>query len=181
MKKIFRTYFGQGSVAAYERFMTFQIDATQCCAPILSCQCHRPKACGCSFHRQNRHRVCRQSQVRPLPILILIQGYQILPPRQRQINSDPKEHPLSEQGERRRGDFRQNGHINLLSVRTALRGVRSLELATEQVHGNHGTQRQNETDQSPDHRITSSQFCGSKTEKAWIPSRDFADNQSFYG
>ena len=108
-------------------------------------------------------------------------GNPIPPPRQRQINSDSKEHPLSEKGERRRGDLRQNGHMNLLSVRAALRGVRSLELATEQIHGNHGTQRQNETDQSPEHRITSSQFYGSKTEKAWIPSRDFADNQSFYG
>ena len=108
-------------------------------------------------------------------------GNPIPPPRQRHINSDPKENTLSEQGERRRGDFRQNGHMNLLSVRAALRGVRSLELATEQIHGNHGTQRQNETDQSPEHRITSSQFYGSKTEKAWIPSRDFADNQSFYG
>ena len=108
-------------------------------------------------------------------------GTPIPPPRQRQINGDPKEHPLSEQGERRRGDFRQNGHISLLSVRTALCGVRSLELATEQIHGNHGTQRQNETDQSPDHRITSSQFYGSKSEKAWTPSRDFGDNQSFYG
>jgi hypothetical protein len=71
--------------------------------------------------------------------------------------------------------------MNLLSVRAALRGVRSLELATEQIHGNHGTQRQNETDQSPDHKITSSQFYGSKTEKVWTPSRDFGDNQSFYG
>ena len=108
-------------------------------------------------------------------------GNPIPPPCQRHINSDSKENPLSEQGERRRGDFRQNGHRHLLSVRTALRGVRSLELATEQIHGNHGTQRQNETDQSPDHRITSFQFCGSKTEKVWTPSRDFADNRSFYG
>ena len=114
-------------------------------------------------------------------VILAPDGNPIPPPRQRHINSDPKEHPLSEQGERRRGDLIQNGHRHLLSVRTALRGVRSLELATEQVHGNHGTQRQNETDQSPDHRITSSQFYGSKTEKVWTPSRDFADNQSFYG
>lgn len=93
-------------------------------------------------------------------------GTPIPPPRQRHINSDPKENPLSEQGERRRGDLRQNGHMNLLSVRTALRGVRSLELATEQIHGNHGTQRQNKTDQSPDHRITSFQFCGIKKRES---------------
>jgi hypothetical protein len=55
--------------------------------------------------------------------------------------------------------------MNLLSVRAALRGVRSLELATEQIHGNHGTQCQNETDQSPDHRITSFQFCGIKNRE----------------
>jgi hypothetical protein len=55
--------------------------------------------------------------------------------------------------------------MNLLSVRAALRGVRSLELATEQVHGNHGTQRQNETDQCPDHRITSFHVCGIKNRE----------------